>query len=185
MAVSNLVTTGGLSTSDLVSTPEWTLLGSYATTSGASTISISANATGYRKLRVWVPGISGSASTVLRIQLNSNATNFYQTSTMGRYGSPATNMNYIQNLYTAFTPQNQAFTTSQRAMLFDIENAGNTGTKIITGNCWYSAGSVSYAEDFMGSCPLGAIVTSIQFWAESGTLATGNASYGILVFGGK
>jgi len=167
MAVSNLVTTGGLSQSDLITEPVWTLLGSYASTSGTSTISITGLPSGYRKFRIMAWGISGSTGSYIRMR---SYQTFFNSATVP---------------YTAFAMQAWAATANPRYLFLDINNpSSTTDFKFFTGKTIYQT-STYQTEDLYGFVPITSAISSIQFWAESGTLNTSSGTYGIYVYGAK
>jgi len=188
MAVSNLVTTGGLSQSDLITEPVWTLLGSYASTSGTSTISITGLPSGYRKFRIMAWGISGSTGSYIRMRFNNDSSNYYYsmiTAYTANSSSYQTFFNSATVPYTAFAMQAWAATANPRYLFLDINNpSSTTDFKFFTGKTIYQT-STYQTEDLYGFVPITSAISSIQFWAESGTLNTSSGTYGIYVYGAK
>jgi hypothetical protein len=80
MAVSNLVTTGGLSASDLITEPTWTLIGSYTSTVGVTTTTIGSGGTipqTYRKLRLYINDLYFATNDSICIRPNNSSTSEY------------------------------------------------------------------------------------------------------------
>ena len=77
MAVSNLVTTGGLSATDLITQPQWTLLASNTGTSGVSSITISSIPATYKTLRFVTTGVQLSVGQYMYMRFNSNTSSVY------------------------------------------------------------------------------------------------------------
>ncbi|NDB62099.1 hypothetical protein EB001_27225 [bacterium] len=185
MAVSNLVTTGGLTTSDLITLPQWTLLGSYTTNGAVSTITISSIPGTYRTLRLVAPYITGTAYAYGYLRVNGVSTTIYQKYAMSESSNVmATNLSSDTLLYI-----NNNGGTTNFGFTLDIENySSSTEYKYVKGESYYNTSGNPNKDDI--KCHIGTTspITSITFVFSSGTMNVNSGpatGLGFFVYGGK
>lgn len=177
MAISKLINTP-------ITQPTWTLIGSYINSSGTSTISITGLPSGYRKFKIMAWGINGSTGSYIRMRFNNDSTNYYYTYGTAYTANSSTYQSFFNQSvtpYTAFAMQAWAATSNPRFMFLEIENPSTADHKMFTGTTKYTT-STYQVEEINGFVPITSAISSIQFWAESGTLNTA-PGYGIYVYG--
>lgn len=186
MAVSNLVTTGGLATTDLVTQPQWTLLASNTGTTGVSSISFTGIPATYRTLRFITTGVQLSVGQYMYMRFNSNTgsvynrTSYYETTNL-MYGPANTRNVGSSSLMLSFQ------SGAVHAHDFLIENySSSTEYKIIKGDTTY-ANDHEFMTGHFGST---AAISSIEFYPAGGTVTpnpvgVGAVGCGIFLYGAK
>lgn len=187
MAVSNLVTTGGITTSDLITQPEWTLLASQTASQSYNSITFSSISQAYRRLKVLVPYASNNSNSgYFGIRFNSNSntvyTQFGYAEASNTLGITRENANAI---YAArYTP------ASQYSFECIIENyTSSTQNKFVYTSC-ISSGTTGYHEETTTMFASSDAITSITFLPISAaTVINPNPNSmsggGIFVYGAK
>jgi len=201
MAVSNLVTTGGLSTSDLISETRWTLLTSQSFASAAQTQTISGlSSYNYRKLKIVYAGRAGASTGAIALRINGDTGSVYQyhgLCVLGTGTAPYTQSiahNYAMDgtgyMLTLYDAQQYGYLNHIANGTFlgeiEISNANNTDNKHIKSISNYlhvsnySANLKSSGLYFPSS---GAVISSVSLYNTNTTLGNGGWGYGMKLYG--
>lgn len=191
MAIAQIpVASSGLSASDLITQPSYTLIGSYFNSTFVSSININlTNPSLYRSLHVEFHDINSTENQFLYMRLNDTSSSAtYRSASQGFYmsgGYASVLTGREENTSFRLTGINNTFQNKQGWI--DIYNINSTERKLIKGRIGYTHNSYPYNfEDFHGDANISSSITSIQFLAAVGNVATGNSTTrGILVFGVK
>lgn len=186
MAVSNLVTTGGLATSDLVVVPQWTLIGSYTTGGNVASVTISSLPQTYRTLKIVAPQVTQPSNQYLLLRLNSNTNSIYQRYGFAEYSNQVTTT--ISGGGTSMYI-NGYNSSNNYSFDFIIENySSSTDYKLIEGDTYYDSASGNTHEAIRGVFGSTTAITSINFVAGSGNMNPNPGPFtggGIFVYGAK
>lgn len=187
MAISNLVTTGGITTSDLITQPQWTLLASETTSQGYNSLTFSSISQAYRKLKVLVPYASvNSVSGYLGIRFNSNSNNVY---TQFGYAEASNTLGITRENANALYAS-RYITASQYSFEFTIENYSlSTENKFVYTNC-VNSGNTQYHEETTTMFASTAAITSITFLPISAATSfnpnpNSMSGGGVFIYGAK
>lgn len=190
----------GITTSDLITQPQWVLLGSYANTSGATTMSVNSIPPTYRSLRVIGIGVgipSGGTGTQIFVKVNANSgtTIYGATGLIWRSESATPYWTPNSNFSSGYQLMNTGYTVSAGNYIgFEmiIDNYSTTDKKPFRLESYYSStagGSNRAKDETRGIFHLSSAITSLDFGDYNGytnNLNTFNTSTaGIYVFGAK
>lgn len=186
MGISLLGASTGLSASDLISQPDWKLLGSYTTNSANAGFTISNLPQTYRTLKIICPRIYQPANvTGVQIRLNGSTSSIYnyvfrQTSNAGaEYSDPSTMPKTNIRFPISMPSYNHAFCLT-------VENYSSaTDFKLFKG---WTANESSYVGEVEGYFASNTAITSIDFYADTSTINvnnTGSTGLGLYIWGTK
>ena len=177
----------GLSATDLITQPQWTLLGSTVATTAAASFSITSIPQTYRTLKIVCPQMTASATTYLLLTFNSNSGTVYNSYGFSEYtngiaaGQSTGATSYKMNRYNP---------TSTIGFELFVENYSSaTEYKLLRGDGTYQIGGDTH-ESLLGIFGSTTAITSLTFAMQSGTLTpnpvgAGAIGLGIFVYGGK
>lgn len=184
MGLSVFPQVSGVSATDLITQPEWTLLGT--NTSSGTRLTVSSIPTTYRTLRIHIALYNNTNTGQYRLRLNNNTSIQYYTYGWGNTSTTVNNLRYSDSdgfAITANVSSGNGFST-----IFDIENyaSATETTKFIKGSSASSPTGSGMSYWFSGLVvqSSAAAVTSIDVVhaAASTILPDG---LGIRVYGGK
>lgn len=186
MGIQLLGASSGLSASDLISQPDWKLLGSYTTNSANAGFTISNLPQTYRTLKIICPRIYQPAnSTGVQVRLNGSLSSIYNyvfkqtNNTGGIYSDPSTMPKQFIKLPISVSSYNHAFCLT-------VENYSSTSDfKLFKG---WTANETSYAGEVEGYFASNTAITSIDFYADSSTInvnPSGSTGLGLYIWGTK
>lgn len=174
MAVSNLVSSS-LSASDLVTQPQWTVLGS--NTTSATLVSISNIPQTHRTLRVWWAGYDTAGNnTIPYFRINNNLTGNFVGTFLGVFGSSPSTTKQQNVVQLSFF---QVIAGNTWVGYVDIEDyASVTATKVIRGKM-VGTGSSTWGYEFehLWIPPSSTAVTSVAWNGSAGTQLTPEVFY--------
>ena len=181
----NTYPSSGITTSDLITLPQWTLLGSYTTNGAVSTITISSIPGTYRTLRLVAPYVTGTAFAYGYLRVNGVSTQIYQKYAMSESSNViAINLSSDTLLYT-----NNNAGTNNFGFTLDIENySSSTEYKYLKGESYYYTSGNPNKDDI--KCLIGTTspITSLTFAFSGGTMNVNSGpatGLGFFVYGGK
>lgn len=201
MAVSNLVTTGGVSTSDLISTQRWTLLTSMTFGSASSEQTLSGlSSYNYRNFKLVFGGYYGTSTGVAYLRINGDSTSSsYQSQGHTTFGTGTSPYNQtipeadISNFYFLSCYDSIQYGTLQHAASspfvgeIEISNANSTGDKLIKSTFTYRATNnytaTSYKNGIYKPTAGAAIISSVTLGDTNTTINASGWSYGMKLFG--
>jgi hypothetical protein len=73
----------GLTTSDLITQPTWTLLGSVSTNTATASMSVTSIPTTYKKLKIYLSGLKTVANQNMQLRFNSDSGAYYTQFSVG------------------------------------------------------------------------------------------------------
>lgn len=187
MAVSNLVTTAGITTSDLVTQPEWTLLNSFTSNVGVTTTTFSSIPQTYRSLRLYFNILDFSSNDQIIIRPNNSSSNIYVQ--MSKYESSGIINRIIDSNWNYWKLPQVNTNTSKVNGVVDIENYASTTQYKFMKFRDYIFGTTHFAETGDGFWNSTSAITSITISSAAGSGAFSNSNnysgVGIFLYGAK
>lgn len=181
MAVSNLVTTGGLSTSDLVAYPAYTLIDSW-NGSSATTVTFSSIPQTYRALKLIYTGIELS-TTFLKARPNNNSGSLYA------YFIHTTATGQTAGYYAVTNDAIQLndFNTGNVTGSLEFPNyTSTTAYKTYSAEAIYFASGYGYCKDAItGVFGSTSAITSLTIFPNTSNIQESGTASGIYLFGLK
>jgi len=176
----------GLSSSDLVTQPNWTQLASYTTNSANAAFSINNIPQTYKTLKIMCPRFYQPASvTGMQVRLNGSTSSIYNylflqtNNTGGLYSDPSVSPRNDIRFSVSYNSYNHGF-------ILTIENySSSTEYKLFKG---WSGAEGNYAGEVEGYFASTSPITSIDFYADSSTVnvnPSGGAGRGLFIWGSK
>jgi hypothetical protein len=189
MAISQIpLASTGLTASDLVTQPSYTLIGSYLNATYVSMISINlTNPSLYRSLHVEFNAITANENTYLYMRLNSESSSTaYRIAAQGMFqpgSSQYANVFTNSEVASGFKLTHKQYVRENKSGWIDIHNVNSTEKKVIKGRIGYTAtiyGINHLWEDLHGDANISSSITSIQFYPDYSGI---NTYGGIFVYG--
>lgn len=168
MGIQLLGASTGLSASDLITQPDWKLLGSYTTNSANAGFTISNIPQTYKTLKIIGPRFyQPSSVTGVQVRLNGSTSNIYNyvftqtNNTGGLYSDPS----LMPRTFLRFALSNSSY---NHAFSLTIENySSSTDYKLFKG---WTANESNYKGEVDGYFASNTPITSIDFYADTSTI---------------
>lgn len=187
MGIQLLGASTGLSASDLVTIPNYTVIGSYFSTTNVSSIDISlTNPSLYRSFHIQCR-FDADVNSVPYMRLNNvSSAGTYRSRGDIFYNDTYTKITYGTEENTSFRLAFAASTSNARYAWLDVYNVNSSERKVIKGRMSYTHPTYpGIIEDVYGDANISSAITSINFLPHTGNLRALSATQGIIVYGVK
>jgi hypothetical protein len=189
MAVSNLVApSSGLSASDLVTIPQWTLLGSYTSSTFVYSTTLSSIPQTYRKLRLYINVLYFNSPDFLGIRPNNNSSNLYVQYGIQQYAGSTGRISNSGVTQWKFSASSWASSQTIDAVI-EIENYNSsTENKFMNYEQYGFTPGAHFVEKGHGFFANTNPITSLTFFHLGGSSFGNSNNYtgvGIFLYGAK